>query len=158
MAKSTIKPKADSKPKGKTNSKPSKEKPVIKEEVTPTLEERHKEYIETITPEETIVERKGTAIEIIDESTLDQLPPPAIEEPTPHITHKFVKVEGLLGRVEYSDGSSELMTEQQYQKLDIRPKNPIESTPIVKSKAELDLEAHYASLGQIDYYFKHVKK
>lgn len=190
MAKTTT-PKE--KAKGKTPSKDKVKKevtPEVKVEETPTLAERHKEYIETITADETIIEPAviGGAI-IVDNSETEigaeieeqefkiDTALSAEEEPTEEtevdhvehiefkqpIKHKFVEVDGNMGRVEYSDGSSELMTFDRYEKLRksgelVKQGSPIKSTPLVKSKEEADLEAHYASLGQIDYYIKHVKK
>lgn len=154
MAKTT---KPEVKAKGKT---PSKEK-AKKENLTLTVTEKAngevsaevkpKEYIEINNPEETIIE--PVKEEVSEE--VDHVEHIDFKE---EITHKFTLIDGSLGKVEYSDGTSELMSEHDYKNLDIKPKNPIESNPLVKSKEEKDLEDHYASLGQIDYYIKHVKK
>lgn len=154
MAKTT---KPEVKAKGKTPSKDKVKKstPEVKVEETPTLEERHKEYVEIITPEETIIEPAKEEVKEVDHVEHIEFKQP--------ITHTFVDIDGNMGRVEYSDGSSELMTFDRYEKLRksgelVKQGSPIKSTPLEKSKEELDLEAHYASLGQIDYYIKHVKK
>ena len=187
MAKTTT---SKEKAKGKTPSKDKVKKstPEVKVEETPTLAERHKEYIETITADETIIEPATSGFHQVEKIVTEYLPididvdafkieVAQSEEPTEEaeadhvehiefkqpIKHKFVEVDGNMGRVEYSDGSSELMTFDRYEKLRksgelVKQGSPIKSTPLVKSKEEADLEAHYASLGQIDYYIKHIKK
>lgn len=83
-----------------------------------------------------------------------------IENIAPEIgtTHTKVDLDGGLCRVTYSDGSSGLMSLENYQNLPSII--PVPPKPIFKpkTKEEMDEEAHWMMLGQIDHYIKNIKK
>ena len=161
MAK-TNKPEAKSKGKA-----PSKEK-VKKENLTLTVTEKAngevstevkpKEYIEINNPEETIIEpvKEEVSEEVDHVEHIDFVAPK-------ELNYEVINLEGGMCKIQYSDGSSEIVTANDYQSRvangEIAKKGvDIPTTQKFKSKEEADLEEHYASLGQIDYYIKHVKK
>ena len=157
MAK-TNKPEAKSKGKTPSKEKGKKETPEVKVEKTPTLEEKPKEYIEINNPEETIIEpvKEEVSEEVDHVEHIDFVAPK-------ELNYEVINLEGGMCKIQYSDGSSEIVTANDYQSRvangEIAKKGvDIPTTPKFKSKEEADLEEHYASLGQIDYYIKHVKK